>query len=103
MRSDRIVLQVKDAGGRLTAEMVKLRYQMTARTDRSDLSRYSPAYATERELGMNAAQQILRRLGRATEARTRPAADYSISATISVVPDPLVAQPFARKGFTLLP
>ena len=39
--------------------------------------------------GMNAARQILRRFDRATEARTRSAADYSITATISVVPDPL--------------
>ena len=29
-----------------------MRYQMTARTDRSDLSRYSLAYATGRELGV---------------------------------------------------
>ena len=28
-----------------------MRYQMTARTDRSELGRYSPAYATGRELG----------------------------------------------------
>ena len=30
-----------------------MRYQMTARTDRSDPGRYSPAYATGRELGVN--------------------------------------------------
>ena len=28
-----------------------MRYQMTARTDNSDFSRYSPAYATGREFG----------------------------------------------------
>ena len=38
---------------------------------------------------MNMALQISRRLGRTTGARTRSAADYSITATISVVPDPL--------------
>ena len=38
---------------------------------------------------MNVARQILRRFGRVTVARTRSAADYSITATISVVPDPL--------------
>ena len=40
---------------------------------------------------MNAARQISRRFGRSTGARTRSAADYSIAATISVVPDPLEA------------
>ena len=44
---------------------------------------------TIRGKGMNTARQISRRVGRATEARTRSAADYSITATISVVPDPL--------------
>ena len=34
-----------------------MRYQMTARTDRSDSSRYSPAYATGREFG---ARRIVR-------------------------------------------
>ena len=38
---------------------------------------------------MNAARQISRRFGRTTGARTRSAADYSITATLSVVPDPL--------------
>ena len=38
---------------------------------------------------MNAARQISRRLDRAMGTRTRSAADYSITATISVVPDPL--------------
>ena len=41
---------------------------------------------------MNAARQILRRLDRAMGTRTRSAADYSITATISVVPDPLEAR-----------
>ena len=36
--------------------------------------------------GMNAAWQISRRFGRRTGARARSAADYSITATISVVP-----------------
>lgn len=39
--------------------------------------------------GMNVAWQRLRRLGRATGARTRSAADCSIAVTLSVVPDPL--------------
>ena len=39
--------------------------------------------------GMNAARQISRRFGRTKGVRTRFAADYSITATISVVPDPL--------------
>ena len=30
-----------------------MRYQMTARTDKSDPGRYSPAYAMGRELGQN--------------------------------------------------
>ena len=64
---------------------------MTARTDRSDLGRYSPAYATGREFGKNATRQILRRLDRSTGARTRSVADYSISANLSVVSDPLEA------------
>lgn len=38
---------------------------------------------------MNAVWQISRRFGRVTEARTRSAVDYSITATLSVVPDPL--------------
>ena len=38
---------------------------------------------------MNEARQRSRRFGRATGAGTRSAADYSITATISVVPDPL--------------
>ena len=42
--------------------------------------------------GMNMVRQISRRFGRTTEARTRSAADHSITATISVVPDPLGAQ-----------
>ena len=133
---------------------------MTARTDRSDPGRYSPAYATGREFGemrcrgllegakgltlhpsrglpkrgqrvyplaskglpkrdqrvnprrtwgsesdcrrsagggngkiygkgMNAVRQISRRFGRTTGTRTRSAADCSITATLSVVPDPL--------------
>ena len=40
---------------------------------------------------MNAARQISRRFGRTTGARARSAADYSITATLSVVPDPLEA------------
>ena len=40
---------------------------------------------------MNAARQISRRFDRATRTQTRFAADYSITATISVVPDPLEA------------
>ena len=40
------------------------------------------------ELGMNLARQMSRRLGRATEAETRTVADYSITATLSVMPDP---------------
>ena len=39
--------------------------------------------------GMNAARQISRRFGQTTGARTRSAVDYSITATLSVVPDPL--------------
>ena len=38
---------------------------------------------------MNAARQISRRFGRTKGVRTRFAADYSITATLSVVPDPL--------------
>ena len=38
---------------------------------------------------MNAVRQISRRFGRVTETRTRSAVDYSITATLSVVPDPL--------------
>ena len=38
---------------------------------------------------MNAARQISRQIGRATEARSCSAADYSITATLSVVPAPL--------------
>ena len=38
---------------------------------------------------MNLARQISRRFGRTMGARTRSVADYSITATISVVPDPL--------------
>ena len=38
---------------------------------------------------MNAARQRLRRFGRPTGARTRPAADYCITATISIKSDPL--------------
>ena len=38
---------------------------------------------------MNAARQISRRFDRTTGAQTRSAADYSITATISAVPDPL--------------
>ena len=37
---------------------------------------------------MNEARQRSLRLDRATGARTRFAADYSITATLSVVPDP---------------
>ena len=36
---------------------------------------------------MNAARQISRRIGRSAGARTRSAADYSIIATLSAVPD----------------
>ena len=39
--------------------------------------------------GMNEARQRSRRFGRTTGTRARSAADYSITATISVVPDPL--------------
>ena len=73
----------------INQKVYNMRHQMTARTDNSDLDRYFPAYATGRELGMNVARQISRRFGRTTGARTRPAADYSITATLSVVPDPL--------------
>ena len=45
---------------------------------------------------MNAARQISRRFGRTTGARTRSAADYSITATISVVPDPLETQKMVK-------
>ena len=38
---------------------------------------------------MNAVRQRLRLFGRTTGARTRSAADYSMTATLSVVPDPL--------------
>lgn len=38
---------------------------------------------------MNVARQISRRFGRAMGTRTRSATDYSISATLSAVPDPL--------------
>ena len=38
---------------------------------------------------MNMARQISRRFGRATGMQTRFAVDYSITATILVVPDPL--------------
>lgn len=40
--------------------------------------------------GMNVARQILRRFNWATEARTHSAAACSITATLSVVPAPLV-------------
>ena len=38
---------------------------------------------------MSVVRQTSRRFGRSTGTRTRSAADYSITATISVVPDPL--------------
>ena len=38
---------------------------------------------------MNAARQISRRFGRLTGTEICSAADYSITATLSVVPDPL--------------
>ena len=47
---------------------------------------------------MNVVRQISRRIGRATGAGTRSAADYSISATISVVPDPLESTLLKLKG-----
>ena len=47
---------------------------------------------------MSAARQISRRFGRTTGARARSAADYSITATISVVPDPLKA-PYYNSTF----
>ena len=74
---------------------------MTARTDRSDLGRYSPAYATGRELGKSAVRQISRRFGRTTGARVRSAADYSITATLSVVPDPLGSRRLAGSNMDL--
>ncbi len=40
---------------------------------------------------MNAARQISRRFARTMGTRTRSATDYSITATMSVVPDPLKA------------
>ena len=39
--------------------------------------------------GMDMSRQISRRFGRTTGTRTRSAAAYSITATLSVVPDPL--------------
>ena len=35
-------------------------YQMTARTDRSDIGRFSPAYATGREFGAKGNRSIVR-------------------------------------------
>ena len=53
---------------------------------------------------MNATRQISRRFGRSAGARTRSAADYSITATLSVVPDPLdTAAPVCRAGLRLKP
>ena len=51
--------------------------------------------------GMHIARQISRRLGRTAGARARSAADYSISATLSVVSGPLKlrgAAPCAARG-----
>lgn len=62
-----------------------MRHRMTARTDRYDLGRYAPAYATGRELGMNVARQISR-LGRTTEARTRSALSDCIVRTVLFAP-----------------
>ena len=45
---------------------------------------------------MNAVRQISRRFGRTTGARARSAADYSITATLSVVPDPLKLRVVSR-------
>ena len=42
---------------------------------------------------MKSTWQISRRFGRLTEVRTRSAADYSITATLSVVSDPLKLEP----------
>ena len=42
---------------------------------------------------MKSTWQISRRFGRLTEMRTRSAADYSITATLSVVSDPLKLEP----------
>ena len=47
--------------------------------------------------GMHIARQISRRFYRTTGARARSAAGYSITATISVVPDPLEAMNVARQ------
>ena len=55
---------------------------LEANNDKSGLTRNVTAK------GMNAARQRLRRLDWATGALTR-SADYSITATLSVVPDPL--------------
>ena len=66
---------------------------MTARTDKSDPGRYSPAYATGRQFGESAS----RRFGRATEARTRTASSDCIVRTVSFGPDPLKIV----KGLTL--
>ena len=49
---------------------------------------------TSRQAGMNAARQRLRRFGRATGVRRRSAAAYSITATLSVVPDPFRLENF---------
>ena len=73
---------------------------MTARTDRSDPDRYSPAYATGRELGKNAAWQRLRRFGRATGARARSASSDCIVRTVSFGSDPLKTH--AGTVFTVL-
>ena len=74
---------------------------MMAKTDRSDFGSLFPGMRgglfdcqnrSDREChgkGMHIARQISRRLGRTAGARTHSAADYSITATLSVVPDPL--------------
>ena len=52
-------------------------------------------------IGMYEAWQIMRRFGWATETRTRSAADYSITATLSVVPDSLDTNVFLPWGMDL--
>ena len=82
-----------------------MRYQMTARTNRSEFRSLFPcirdgreAYRnlrgvsdTSRQGGMSAARQRLWRLGRAMEARIRFAASDCIVRTVSFGPDPLKA------------
>ena len=51
---------------------------------------------------MNAARQIWWRFGRATVARTRFAADHSITATLSVVPGPLETGALTEKENDML-